>query len=223
MNGVLAAAGSTSRTRQKPIARTPVRISVKSKATGRGAGKLASPNAYGVYHQFLPGPSVQGNLMGTTAQGELPRIEGSEEGVTWDSTGNVVGQSEVVNTAEDGEGEDAKGNGFQIPKGLNDRQRSLLKATQDERARGVVHVLKCIICPNAGFSNWEAFTRHCDKTEGHLEDIVFCRFVATFWGAQTRGTGTRTSPLHRAAELARPRLRRSGKRRWKSTRDTRRR
>ena len=33
--------------------------------------------------------------MGTTAQGE-PAALGSEEGVTWNFTGNVVGQSEVV-------------------------------------------------------------------------------------------------------------------------------
>jgi len=140
--------------------------------------------------------------MGTTVQGGLPWIEGSEEGITWDFTGNVVGEQDVANTAEDREGGVAEGNGFQIPKGLNDRQRKLLKATPDERARGVVNVLKCIICSNAGFSNWEAFKRHCDKTEGHLEDIVFCQFCGDFFGrpdSRDRHEDKRPSPCRRVS------------------------
>jgi len=199
-NGVLEAAGSTSRARQKPSTRTPVQIDNKFKAAGHGAGGLTATNTQEVYHQFLPGPSVQGRLMGTTVQGQLPWVEGCE-GVTRDFTGSVVGQPEPVTTAEDGEG-DAEGGDFQIPKGLNDRQRSLLKATPDERARGVVHVLKCIICPNAGFSNWDAFTRHCDKTEGHLEAIVFCKFCGDFFGrpdSRDRHEDKRPSPCRRVS------------------------
>ena len=54
---VLEAAGSTSRARQKPTARTPVQTGDISEAAGRGAGKPAAPNAYEVYHQFLPRPT----------------------------------------------------------------------------------------------------------------------------------------------------------------------
>jgi hypothetical protein len=180
MNRVLEAAGSASRARRKPTARTLVQIRSKSEAAGREAGELAATNTQGVYHQLIPGPSVQGGVMGTTGPGQLPWIEGSE-GVTSVLIGNVVGQPEVVNTAEDGE-EDAEGGGFQIPKGLNERHQRLLEATPDERARGVVQVLKCIICPRARFSSWEAFTRHCDRTEAHLQAFVFCGFCGDFFG-----------------------------------------
>jgi hypothetical protein len=119
--------------------------------------------------------------MGTAVQEQLSWIEGSE-GVTSDFTDNVVGQPEVVNTTKDGEGEDGEGGSFKISKGLNERHQRFLEATQDERARGIVRALKCIICPRAGFSNWEAFTRHCDRTEGHLETFVFCSFCGDYFG-----------------------------------------
>jgi len=44
---------------------------------------VAVPNAHEVYHQILPGPSVQGETTGTTAEEELAWVEGSEEGATW--------------------------------------------------------------------------------------------------------------------------------------------
>jgi hypothetical protein len=44
---------------------------------------VAVPKAQEVYHQILPGPSVQGETTGTTAEEELPWVEGSEEGATW--------------------------------------------------------------------------------------------------------------------------------------------
>ena len=111
-----------------------------------------------------------------------------------------MGQPEVVNTAEDGKEEDAEGGGFQIPKGLNERYQRLLKATPDERARGVVRVLECIICPRAGFSNWEAFTRHCDRTEGHLETFLFCRVCGNYFG---RPASRNRHEKHRPSECRR--------------------
>jgi hypothetical protein len=115
--------------------------------------------------------------MGTTAQGQPPWIEGSEGSLTLDFTGSAAGQLDVADTAGDGE-ED----GFQIPEKLTDRQRMLLKATPDERARGVIRVLKCVICPKSGFSKWDSFTRHCDQTEAHPEAVPFCRFCGDFFG-----------------------------------------
>ena len=182
VNGVLGAAGSASRARQKPATETPVRVNGKSEAAGRGAGMLAAPIAHEVYHQSLPGPSVQEALMGTTAQGQLPWIEGSEVCVNLTFTGNAVGQLDVVNnTATDGEGENAEEDGFRIPKRLSERQQLLLMATPEERARGVVRVLKCVVCPKSGFGRWESFTRHCERTEGHPEDLFFCRFCGDFF------------------------------------------
>ena len=182
-DGVLEAVESTSRARQKPSTRTSVQIRNKSEAARRGAGKLATTSAQEIYHQFLPGPSVQGRLMGTTVQVQPPTAvtEGSEEGVTRDFTGNMEEGQDVFNTAEDGEGEDAEGDRFRIPKGLKNRHRRFLKATPDEWARGVVRVLKCIIFPRAGFSKWDALTRHCDK-EGHLKHFVFCRYCSDYFG-----------------------------------------
>ena len=181
-NGVLEAAGSTSRAHQRPTDRTPTVIDSISEATGRGAGMLAAPIAHELYHQFLPGPSVQEVLMGTTAQGQQPWIEGSGGGLTSDFTGSAVGQLDVVNIAGDVEGEDGEEDGFPIPDKLTDRQRMLLRATPDERARGVVRVLKCVLCPKSGFSKWDSFTRHCDQTESHPEAVPFCRFCGDFFG-----------------------------------------
>ena len=181
MNGVLGVAGSTSRARQKPATKTPVSFNGKSEAAGRGAGMLAAPIAHEVYRQFLPGPSVQEALMGATAQGQLPWIEGSDECADLTFTGNAVEQPDVVNTATDGEGESAEEDGFRIPTGLTERQQRLLVAAPEERERGVVRVLKCIVCPESGFSRWENFTRHCNRTEGHPEDLFFCRFCGDFF------------------------------------------
>ncbi|KAH9083684.1 hypothetical protein EDB83DRAFT_37070 [Lactarius deliciosus] len=67
-DGVLEAAGSTKRTRRTPAIRTQQKINNKSKATGRGVGRLASTTARGVYHQSLLGPSVpQGSVGALTA------------------------------------------------------------------------------------------------------------------------------------------------------------
>ena len=181
-NGVLEAAGSTSRARQKLADRTPVLNDSKSEVAGRGAGMLAAPITHAVYHQSIPGSSIRGALMGTTAQGQQPWIEGSEEGLTLDFTGSAAGQLDVVNIAGDAEGEDGEEDGFPIPDKLTDRQRMLLRATPDERARGVVRVLKCVLCPKSGFSKWDSFTRHCDQTEAHPEAVPFCRFCGDFFG-----------------------------------------
>jgi hypothetical protein len=200
MNGVLETAGSTSRARHKSATMTQQLVNGISEAAGRGAEKLAATITHEVYHQLLPGPSVQGGLTGTTAQGQLPWIEGSEGGVTLKVSDNVVGQPEVANIAEDME--DAEGEGFKIPRGLTQRHQRLLKATQDERTRGVVRELKCVICPKAGFSNWEAFTRHCDRTEGHLQSFVFCRFCGDYFGrpdSRDRHEKHRPSECHKVS------------------------
>ena len=157
-------------------------IKGKSEAAGRGAGMLAVPIAHEVYHQSQPGPSVQEALVGTTAQGQSPWVEGREENATLDVAGNAAGQQDVVNTAADEQGEDAVEEGFRIPAaGLTERTQLLLKATPEERARGVVPAPRCVICPGARFTTWETFIRHCKQSEAHPVDVDFCKFCADFF------------------------------------------
>jgi len=174
--GVLEAAGSTSRARHKSSTKTPTVINAKFKAAGRGAGRLAAPNAQGVYHQSLPGPSVRKELVGTTVQDQLSWVEGSEEEVTGHYTSGVVQQQVLSNRAMDGERDQ-----FQFPKRLGQRHRSLLDATSGDLARGTVQGLKCRLCPDAGFRNWESFKRHCDLMEAHPLKISFCGDCGDFF------------------------------------------
>jgi hypothetical protein len=182
VNRVLEAVGSTNRAHQKSATKTLVVKHGKSEAAGRGAGRLAAPNAHEVYHEFLPGPSVQQELVVTTAQGELPWIEGSVEGATRNHTSSIVQQQEVVNGAHDGEREDVKGRPiYLIPRRLSQRQMGLLKATPDELARGAVGKLKCRLCPDAGFKDWEEYRRHCNVMEAHPLKLSFCNFCGDFF------------------------------------------
>ena len=140
--------------------------------------------------------------MGTTAQGQLPWIEGSEEHVTLDFTGNDVRQQDVVNTVEDGERELAEEDSFRIPKGLGERCQRLLMATPEERARGVVRMLKCVVCPKAGFSKWESFIRHCDRAEAHPEVLVFCRFCGDFFSRREARDRHEKSPPKECSNIS---------------------
>ena len=180
-NGVSGALESTSRARKKPATGTPVKISHKSDAAGRGAEMLAAPVAHEVYHRFQPGPSVQEALVGTVAQGQLSWIQEREESTTSNFAGNAVGQQGVVNTAADEEAEVAEEGGFRIPAKLKDRSQLLLVATPEERARGVVPVLRCVMCPDARLSEWESFIRHCERSEAHPEFFELCSFCADFF------------------------------------------
>ena len=177
-NGVLGAVESTSRTRKKPATKTLIRLNNKSEAGGRGAGMLAAPITHEVYHQAVPGPSVQEALVGTTAQGQSPWVEGREESSTLDIAGNTAGQQDVVNTAADEVAEEV---GFRIPAGLKDRNQLLLMATPEERARGFVPMLRCVKCPDAGLRDWVSFNRHCERSEAHPEVCDLCMYCADFF------------------------------------------
>jgi len=180
VRGVLEAAESTSRAPLKSATETPGEFSAISEAVGRGVGRLAAPNAHEVYHQFLPGPSVQ-KLAGTTALGEPPRIEGSEVEATQHYASGVVQQQVLYSNAKVGEREDEERARFRIPKRLNQRHRSLLATTSEDLARETVQELKCRLCPDTGFSNWENFKRHCDLMEAHPLKISFCEHCGDFF------------------------------------------
>jgi len=162
---VLEATGSTSRAGT----RTLIRNSGKSEAAGRRAGMLAALSTHQMYHHPLPGPSVQG-LMGNTAQGERPRIEGSEVEPTLHHASSVGQQQDITKDGERGD------EGFVIPKRLSARHRGFLRATSEDWERGTVGMLKCRLCPDAAFANWEDYKRHCNFSEAHPVDIHFCKY-----------------------------------------------
>ncbi|KAI0293342.1 hypothetical protein B0F90DRAFT_1822119 [Multifurca ochricompacta] len=184
---VLDAAGSTSRARHKPATRTSSEISAKSRVVGRGAEKLAASNTQGVYHQFLTGPSVQQELVGTTVWGKLPRVEGrvQREGM------------QEQDEDEDGNQERTVGDYFLIPKRLKDRYRALLVATEADWDSRTVREFKCRLCPRAGFATWEEFKRHCDTMEAHPLRILFCDHCGDFFA---RSDSLRRHKKNRPAE-----------------------
>jgi hypothetical protein len=59
VTGVLEAAGTTSKARHKPAARTHTEINNRCKTAGCGAGRLAATTAQEVYHPSFPRPSAQ--------------------------------------------------------------------------------------------------------------------------------------------------------------------
>jgi hypothetical protein len=108
-NGVLEAAGTTSKACHKLATRTPTPKSDKSKTVGRGAGRLAATMTQEVYHQSLPGPSVQQALVGATAPPQLTWVEGSVGG-SWHHHSSVVHEeSEAHSTESDEHEEQAEG------------------------------------------------------------------------------------------------------------------
>jgi hypothetical protein len=70
---------SAARTRHKPAARIPRNLNDKPKEAGRGAERLATPNAQGIYRQSLLGPSLQQGWAAEAADGQLIWVEGSME------------------------------------------------------------------------------------------------------------------------------------------------
>ena len=167
----------------KPAARTQSRKNQKSKALGRGAERLATSIVQGVSDRSRHGPSVQQGLTGAIAQEQMPRVEGSAEGVTVYHVDSMAPKDDnVVDNMKDSKSEEAESGAlFYIPKTLDTRHKALLDATSDDWARGTVRVLKCRLCPGAGFSNWEIFRRHCNTMEAHPDKISFCEHCGDFF------------------------------------------
>jgi len=190
----------------KPAARTPAYINRKSKAARCGAGRLATPNAQGVSDRSLQGPSVQQASTGAIVQGQQPWVEGSVEGAIEHHIGSTVPQQDKtvphVETSQLKEAE--RSTVFYIPKSLDTRQRALLKATSDDWARGAIRVIKCRLCPDAGFGNFEIFKRHCKAgRRTRLRSPFACTAVTCSHGL-TRWTGTTRGGPKSATMLAPP-------------------
>jgi hypothetical protein len=181
--GVLEAAGTTSKTRHRPAARTPTAKNNESKTAGCGAGRLAATTAQEVHHQHLRGPSVQ-QVLGAIAPRQLIWVEGSVAGGLRHHHSNVARQEsepETYSTESDGEEEQEEGKLFSISRRLKEQQRALLVATPADWERKAVDMLKCRLCPGADFSQWEDYKRHCDTAEAHPAKISYCNHCGDFF------------------------------------------
>ena len=142
---------------------------------------LAVQNAQGLYHRMLLGPSTQGSMEAATWENQ-PWVEGREQEATWRHENSVMEPQEVSSGATDGEHEEnTEGVLFPIPKRLSERHSGLLDATAEDWARALVRELKCKLCPDAGFCNWEGFKRHCGQSEAHPSKLWFCDFCGDFF------------------------------------------
>jgi hypothetical protein len=160
---------STKKTRRPLVTRTQTTINSISKAAGRGAERLGSTTARGVYHQPLLGLSVPQGSVGPLAH-ELPSwIEEREQVETRHDMGSSEPQQILLQeNAEDGEVL------YEIPGNLSERERSMLQMTKAERERGAVSTIKCKLCPNAQLGAWVTFQRHCNACEKHPLELHFC-------------------------------------------------
>ena len=157
---------SQSRTCHKPETRVPTKNNHTSEEAGCGAERLATPNARGVYHHSLPGPSSQQGWVLTTVQ--LPWVEEREKEEVSHHINNVVQQEDEDHL-------------FQIPSTLEEGCRLLLAATEADWMHGEIDQIRCRLCPNSGFRKWDDFQRHCRTTEAHPINISFCGHCGDFF------------------------------------------
>jgi hypothetical protein len=121
-------------------------------------------------------------LTGAIAQEELPWVEGSTEGTKGYHIDSTVQQEDkTVCVAEDSRAEEAQSSTLLNIPSLEPRHRALLDATSDDWARGTGPVIKCRLCPDADFSKWEGFKRHCNAMEAHPVEISFCGHCGDFF------------------------------------------
>ena len=165
-SGDLKAARSAARTRHKPEARNPIlKINGKPKEAGRGAERLATPNAQGIYHQSLLGPLQQG-LVEEAANGTLIWVEGRVDETVVQHSDSAVQQQQQQQQDE----EENKQTMISIPRKFKPVHMALLKDLKN----GMVPEIRCRLCPDAPLKTWEDFKRHCDTNEAHPLRLSFC-------------------------------------------------
>lgn len=177
---------STERTRRSPATRTQQLINGKSKAAGRGAERLASTTAQGVYHRFLPGLSVPQGSMGALEQGQSSWIE-ERDVETRHDTGSLPQQQIVLQSAENAE---VGGSLHKIPGNLSARDRLMLETTQADEECGAVREIKCKLCTTKRpFKTWEIYKRHCKSCEKHPQASIlkFCPKCGDYFGRPDSG------------------------------------
>ena len=170
-------AESTKRTRRAPATRTRTPINRISKAAGRGAERLGSTTARGVYHRSLLGLSVPQGSVGAPEQEQPSWVEEREQAETRRDTGSSAPQQIVLQENAEDE-EDLR----EIPANLSERERLMLQMTQAEKERGAVRVIKCKLCPKPRFGTWLTFRRHCKSCEQHPSEVKFCPRCGDYFG-----------------------------------------
>ena len=168
--GIPKGAQSGASTSHEPVARIPrTKINDKPKA-GRGAERLATPSAQGVYHQTLPGPSFQRDSVVDAAHGKPAWVEGSDDEEAAHHSDDTQNQKEE-NTKKL----------FYIPHRFEPRHMMFLQASESDAARGAVEAIKCRVCLDMEFKDFNRFKRHCDFTEVHPLVIHFCNLCGDFF------------------------------------------
>ena len=160
-NGVPKAARTASRTRHKPGARTPkARNDYKSKESGRGAERLATPSAQGLYNQTLLGHLQQGWAE-----------EGPDGSMIW-----IVGRV------------DEKGvcHRYSTMEQQKQQETNKLEAMhkalrEDPQTASGVEEYKCRLCPGTNLKTHQDFKRHCNTAEAHPLEISFCDDCGDFF------------------------------------------
>ena len=167
-SGIPEAAQSVARNRRRAETRAlTAEDNDTSQEARRKAEWLATPNAQGVYHHSLLGPSSQQGWALTDAQGnQFLWVE--------ERAAEEEGSHEMAGTEQEGHLN-------QIPSDFQEGYSMLLAATEVDWARGAVDEIKCRLCPNSRFTKWEDFKRHCKVTEAHPLEISFCERCGDFF------------------------------------------
>ncbi len=156
---------STARTLDKPVARIPKKKdNRKPKEAGRGAERLATPSAHGIYHHPLPGPSFQQDWSVEAAHGQPTWVEGSVDEEEAHHIDGMVQQQQQVEVTKL----------FKIPRIFKPVHRLFLQASEADFARGAVQAIRCRVCPGMKVKDFEEFKGHCNTSETHPLEIHFC-------------------------------------------------
>ncbi|KAH9055712.1 hypothetical protein EDB87DRAFT_1834024 [Lactarius vividus] len=157
--------------------RDPTNFNNISKAARRGAERLASTTARGLYHRSLLGLSVEQGSVRALEQEQPSWIEEREQMEAPYDVGNSVPLQSVENPRD-------RENLHQIPERLTERERSMLQTTQADEERGAVRVIKCRVCPERKFGGWPTFWRHCNSCEKHpsAHKLKFCSKCGDYFG-----------------------------------------
>ncbi len=72
-----------------------------------------------------------------------------------------------------------------------------LQASEADFARGAVGAIKCRVCPNKNFKDFQQFKRHCDTSERHPLVINFCDHCSDYFARPDSLKRHRAHPPHK--------------------------